>query len=231
MKKFLLSLLLVLALVLPSSAARAQSGNEMLPYFVVQQLINNGTFIQTNPGCNFVGNQATSFGTFTACIKNNGACGGASNMLMSYGAMLACRVLTTTITPVVYWDPANPPFTHATGASFLSACCGAGPPGAPNPSNKMTLGWSTFMISGGQVLSGTTMNASAWINAQGGIPGCLYIATQVNAGIVAGGCFAPGGWAQFNVAYTAPTTGFYYVLVSSAPQTGFTQITGIGVSN
>lgn len=243
MKK-LLPVLLALALTFFPSAARPQSSNEMITYAQMQAFINGAGFIQNNPACNFAGQTVTTYGTFTTCIENNGACGGSSTELMPFGAMLSCRVLTSTITQLnCQWTvaPGNCNWTGS-GSDVLEAASlvnGFGaPPGAPGGANVLQVGWSTQPISPNPLLVGTHITASAWIvddqfSGYNGIPGCLYIATGVDTGVVAGGCFNPtSAWTNETITYTVPSTGLYYILISSQTgATGRSAVTGVAVSN
>jgi hypothetical protein len=94
-KKVQSFLLAVLLVFVATATASDQSAAQVPSYNTMQSLINAGTFIQSNSACNFTGFQATTVSVFTTCIENNGSCAGASNSLMPYSAMVACRVLGT----------------------------------------------------------------------------------------------------------------------------------------
>jgi hypothetical protein len=88
------AVLLALALVVSAWApASAQSAQQMLNYNEMQTEINAVQLIQNNGACSFTGLEVTTVAIFKQCILNNGACAGPNNTLMSWGNMVACRVV------------------------------------------------------------------------------------------------------------------------------------------
>jgi hypothetical protein len=92
-KRLLMAAALALAMV---TTAIPQASNQSLNYTQMQTAINAGTFIQDNGGCNFNTGSLllTTYYIFTLCIANTGSCNNGNNeYVMTYGDMLACRVL------------------------------------------------------------------------------------------------------------------------------------------
>lgn len=89
-----LALLALLALTLMPAPSSAQSSTQLINGATMASLIAGGTFVNAG-SCSFSGDLVVSRSTFVSCIKNNGSCAGSSQSMITYGAMLACRVLYT----------------------------------------------------------------------------------------------------------------------------------------